>query len=534
MLKFCLLLISDTKNNISQKSRELFREKAAALFNRPTRQITRRKSTSELCLDESERMSWKEQMGGNSDRRGTTVQTHSGRTSPVQMRSGRATPLLDKAFSVLSRELRNLQNDTSFHNRPPLLRCRRKSIAAFDENLYKESSSEDEASDSSNSSEKSHSSPSEESSDTASTDSEASSSSSSSTDEAMQVQKRKHTRRVRRSTKTFHPQKAPHTQKAPHSQTVPKNTDRNMCEANPTYKSKCVICLKEYKYIVNHYIREHPSVEIYVSRLSEDMADVIINSSIPSERGEDNTLISFCYFCERNASYQDHYWSQHILMHTGEYQYFCHRCNHPINSNVYHNRNCKSVTRRYRYEFKSGRLTAFLCKLCNYVQVRKKNMISHLCTQHDLQNEACENMYQVITLVQLPGETFFSTSTVQKSGSKSTIKVASTTNQNITGISNPNAAGVSIQNVTGSIANVTIKIESHSDEEVVEEQSPIEIIYMRPDGRADIQTENFGNEAIRLDEQEPRQDEHSNQNENVGTTMECVKEELMELENEGK
>lgn len=50
----------------------------------------------------------------------------------------------------------------------------------------------------------------------------------------------------------------------------------------------------------------------------------------------------------------------------------------------------------HKYTYEDNELSAFICNICNYVQVREKNMISHMTYQHEMSEN--NNKYQKIIL----------------------------------------------------------------------------------------------------------------------------------------
>lgn len=107
-----------------------------------------------------------------------------------------------------------------------------------------------------------------------------------------------------------------------------------------------------------------------------------------------------CYFCGREKSFYPHYWASHILSHTGENKIKCETCNQNVFQENYHRNRCSSYKPRqlFEYEMTDG-LWAFMCKSCNYVQVRKENIEKHLTNEHAFLDADLHHYYCCIKLI---------------------------------------------------------------------------------------------------------------------------------------
>lgn len=171
----------------------------------------------------------------------------------------------------------------------------------------------------------------------------------------------------------------------------------------------CILCNKEFKHLVSHYVKVHR--EVYNARLSPQMA-ANINSSLVKGRLNGNEITAFCYFCERNVTYASIFnWSMHILSHTGEYSYYCkaHKGKFLHASNHFRCDGGTSLTQKFKYLHKEDGYTAFICKLCNYVQTRKKNIKKHFARHHELSKLEYIDKYKKITMM------FYKTSEILQS-----------------------------------------------------------------------------------------------------------------------
>lgn len=185
-----------------------------------------------------------------------------------------------------------------------------------------------------------------------------------------------------------------------------KNTNPEIYFQDPKYKNRCVVCDAKTtdKLVTSHYLRNHSDLEVYTSRLSAEFAGKAVGE--PSPPQYENTtkgsqLKAICYFCGDEKKFGIQYWSRHILSHTGEYEIRCETCNQSIGQESYHRSKCSSYKPRKLFEFsvEDGYLWAFMCKSCNYVQVRRKNMESHLKKEHQMTDANLEIYYNHIKLI---------------------------------------------------------------------------------------------------------------------------------------
>lgn len=261
-----------------------------------------------------------------------------------------------------SRDLQYLLNDSSFHNKPLRVMERRKSVPA------------------------NFTLPSDES------ESESSSSSSTESDAISKSSGKDSNRSKTKRNNAYDIVKGQNPR-------YPKNIHKEVYASNSKYALQCFVCNKTAKYLVNHYVREHPDSEVYISRLSPPIAVAAKTININQIVNSMNQLVNgFCYFCEQNVKHAESYWPKHVLGHTGEYQHFCVLCKTMCNHDAYHKK-CGKIVSIFKYNMTNHGLSGFICNLCNYVQVREKNMISHLEHQHDLSEDGCKQHFQKIMLM---------------------------------------------------------------------------------------------------------------------------------------
>lgn len=158
------------------------------------------------------------------------------------------------------------------------------------------------------------------------------------------------------------------------------NNDSSMYIKSPCMPDSCILCAERTKYFASHYIRYHPEQENYVSRISPTMLrEMIAAEQNPTEN--DDARVA-CAFCEESAARGKSAWIQHILSHTGEMLFRCRECNH---EDTRKRCDCKKPDYKIlqRFEFdREGVLPGYVCKLCNYVQLKEQHVEEHLKRSH--------------------------------------------------------------------------------------------------------------------------------------------------------
>lgn len=106
-------------------------------------------------------------------------------------------------------------------------------------------------------------------------------------------------------------------------------------------------------------------------------------------------LSAFCYFCESDKRFRTTYWTDHIRMHTGEFAYKCTVCNKSFNCS----RNCcfQYASKIIKLSYFKQNFVAYICKMCNYIQISKKNIQKHLRNEHQSRN--INDQYDQVTLL---------------------------------------------------------------------------------------------------------------------------------------
>lgn len=181
-----------------------------------------------------------------------------------------------------------------------------------------------------------------------------------------------------------------------------KNTDKTLYLTSQRAKI-CPICTKTYKRMVNHFRRVHSKYEVFVSRVSPQMADSLLQSKLPVPIKYVNAsgmqyLKMMCAFCEVEKDFFAPYWANHMRTHTGEYTRKCMECGVSTMSATH----CGWPTSKPKCNLYATGLNAYICIRCNYMQMNKKNIIAHLKKQHCLDSAAItsiENEYRKIALM---------------------------------------------------------------------------------------------------------------------------------------
>lgn len=175
-----------------------------------------------------------------------------------------------------------------------------------------------------------------------------------------------------------------------------KNVDRDLIQSSAKAKV-CPICNGKYARMVPHFKSAHGEFEVFVSRISPEMCEMTKKAQFKAARylkvgGQ--YMRAKCAFCEKEKNFSSYYWITHFRGHTGEYSNECQIC--PKMTNTYSH--CGVPTERKKiFDLKTTDLTAFLCELCNFVQLDKENMVGHLRNHHEIHE--ISDQYSIITLL---------------------------------------------------------------------------------------------------------------------------------------
>ncbi|XP_062715340.1 uncharacterized protein LOC109400448 isoform X2 [Aedes albopictus] len=178
--------------------------------------------------------------------------------------------------------------------------------------------------------------------------------------------------------------------------------DKASIHYNSNYSSNCALCSFNGSAIVDHYVYEHKQYEVFVSRVSPKMAEIIrkdlflTNGSVINEGSEDEKIKFKCYFCLTWKELSRAGWIDHMAAHTGEYRYRCTSCpvmskTQELESCFYHEKTCLKPTLALynNIEFQDNHIYGFICNACNYIQVRRVNMERHLKREHPSSDVTC-------------------------------------------------------------------------------------------------------------------------------------------------
>lgn len=179
--------------------------------------------------------------------------------------------------------------------------------------------------------------------------------------------------------------------------------DKKTVHCNSNYSSNCALCSFNGSAIVDHYVYDHKTYEVFVSRVSPKMADIIrsdlfVTSGTLVTVGDNNEeKIRFkCYFCLAPKELGHAEWTDHLSSHTGEYRYRCTSCpvmsrTEELGSKFFHEKSCLKPTLAIynNIEFEDNHLYGFICDACNYIQIRRVNMERHLKREHPSSDVTC-------------------------------------------------------------------------------------------------------------------------------------------------
>lgn len=162
------------------------------------------------------------------------------------------------------------------------------------------------------------------------------------------------------------------------------NTDSRVTQTN----SKCTMCpykdLVGWRKLTKHYIRKHPGTEIAHSRLAERFnLDQIIVNPVSSTINDRMLIKSICLFCDQFYGLNSSKWEKHFVSHTGECPFECRKCGSKLFDDLHKRCNSKNnIAISGPHEFKENKLCGYVCKICDFVQLNKKNIFNHIESQH--------------------------------------------------------------------------------------------------------------------------------------------------------
>lgn len=199
-----------------------------------------------------------------------------------------------------------------------------------------------------------------------------------------------------------------------------KNTNKDVYVGN---SMDCLLCTERPHHIVNHYKKFHKDSEVFPSRLPPNIAEKVKNHlqqnkiyfRYPYKHNHHKLIKSTCYFCFDIKELSAPNWEIHYTVHTGEYMFHCSKCDEMF-SYQKHDKHPQSIKKVKTHKF-SQDLVAFICLDCNYVQMRRDNMIKHLRNEHEFDEKIISSKYK--QFVVLPSKKHWVLSK-QNAGEKST------------------------------------------------------------------------------------------------------------------
>lgn len=175
-----------------------------------------------------------------------------------------------------------------------------------------------------------------------------------------------------------------------------KNIDKDLFQ-NSAKAKVCPICNGKYARMVPHFKSAHEEFEVFVSRISPEMCEMMKNAQVKAARYMKvgaHYMRATCAFCEKEKNFSSYYWITHVRGHTGEYPNECRICSKMTNAYAH----CGGPTERKNvFDLKTTDLSAFLCELCNFVQLDEENMVGHLRNHHGIHEIG--DQYSIITLL---------------------------------------------------------------------------------------------------------------------------------------
>lgn len=183
------------------------------------------------------------------------------------------------------------------------------------------------------------------------------------------------------------------------------NTDRDVhCK---TKINDCCLCgKKSIRNIIIHYVNEHDRQEVLCARMTPETTDRLrkeggcVANMKPLTKGYE--ISAFCPYCEETrSSKQPKDWIEHITRHTGEFMRYCKHCGAKFAGKANSGPNCPhSATGTSKpIEMPGLHLRVLVCKFCNFSQLRKKNIETHLRKMHKIDPTEFKDNYESIDII---------------------------------------------------------------------------------------------------------------------------------------
>lgn len=180
---------------------------------------------------------------------------------------------------------------------------------------------------------------------------------------------------------------------------IRRNTNPEQHAKNPLFQNMCWYCGKNEKFLVSHYVKQHPELEVPIARPSVEMADQIRIHAGHFEM-EQRKITTKCYFCEETKQMTKHHWAEHYLKHTGELMFACNTCTKLFDRKVKKHGDCTGqVINIFDFNSSNGTLTAFMCLDCNHMQFHLSAIEAHLYNEHEYHSIAQGKQYEKVILL---------------------------------------------------------------------------------------------------------------------------------------
>lgn len=173
-----------------------------------------------------------------------------------------------------------------------------------------------------------------------------------------------------------------------------QNTDNTI-----TTKSKrCHICDRNFPFLSSHYANIHEGCEVYSARMSAKNSDKIRRNPPKDATYRNRKYTAFCYYCEKDVTYERGKWIGHFIRHTGEYTRSCTKCGLKLTANTDKNDLCNHSEKVLPMVEFENTLYVYMCNFCNYTQYQEENMKNHIRNMHEI-NLNVASQYIKINLI---------------------------------------------------------------------------------------------------------------------------------------
>ncbi|XP_054087178.1 uncharacterized protein LOC105216238 isoform X1 [Zeugodacus cucurbitae] len=186
---------------------------------------------------------------------------------------------------------------------------------------------------------------------------------------------------------------------------IVKNTNKEW-HSQSKWAQWCVLCDIKITQPATHYMRSHG--EFYAARLAPNILEKLkvgeMNKPYFSVLSKKVTTWFYrCPFCLQYKRMQWQGWLKHLIMHTGEYNFECSKCQRPaamacqLEYHVKHKCLGATVVRKNAIPFDTE-LRAHVCHRCHFIQLIRENMDKHFVQQHGIAKTRATKMGFTIVL----------------------------------------------------------------------------------------------------------------------------------------